>query len=95
MPRLPAIADLTRRRTAQLLAVRKGRAGGLAKHFDLSALGFSVPQYRARAGVIATCTGGKSHFEASSPESFADFEAGHRTPARLSRLLIALAKGAW
>lgn len=76
MQSLQAIADPTRRRIIELLAVRERTAGELVKEFDLSAPAISQHLNVLReAGLVTTRAEGQSRIQALNPEGFADLEA--------------------
>ena len=76
MQSLLAIADPTRRRIIELLAVRERTAGELVKQFDLSAPAISQHLNVLReAGLVTTRAEGQSRIQALNPEGFDDLEA--------------------
>ena len=76
MQSLLAIADPTRRRIVELLAVRERTAGELVKEFDMSAPAISQHLNVLRdAGLVKTRAEGQSRIQALNPEGFDDLEA--------------------
>ena len=76
MQSLLAIADPTRRRIVELLAVRERTAGELVQAFDLSAPAISQHLNVLReAGLVVTRAEGQSRIQALNPEGFDDLEA--------------------
>ena len=76
MQSLLAIADPTRRRILELLAVRERTAGELVKEFDLSAPAISQHLNVLReAGLVTTRAEGQSRIQALNPDGFDDIEA--------------------
>lgn len=76
MQSLLAIADPTRRRIIELLAVSERTAGELVKQFDLSAPAISQHLNVLReAGLVTTRAEGQSRIQALNPEGFDDLEA--------------------
>ncbi len=76
MQSIPAIADPTRRRIIELLAVRERTAGELVNEFDISAPAISQHLNVLReAGLVTTRAEGQSRIQALNPEGFDDLEA--------------------
>jgi DNA-binding transcriptional ArsR family regulator len=76
MQSLLAIADPTRRRIVELLAVRERTAGQLVEEFDLSAPAISQHLNILReAGLVTTRIAGQSRIQALNPAGFDDLEA--------------------
>lgn len=76
MQSLQAIADPTRRRIVELLAVRERTAGELVEAFDLSAPAISQHLNVLReAGLVKTRAEGQSRIQALDPAGFDDLEA--------------------
>ncbi len=76
MQSLLAIADPTRRRIVELLAVRERTAGELVDEFDLSAPAISQHLNVLReAGLVKTRAEGQSRIQALDPDGFDDLEA--------------------
>lgn len=92
MQSLGAIADPTRRRIVELLAVRDRTAGELVEAFDLSAPAISQHLNVLReAGLITTRAEGQSRIQSINPAGFDDLDAWlQRTRAVWSRRLDAL-----
>jgi DNA-binding transcriptional ArsR family regulator len=92
MQSLPALADPTRRRIVELLAVRERTAGELVREFDLSAPAISQHLNVLReAGLVTTRAEGQSRIQALNPEGFDDLEAWlQKTRSIWSRRLDAL-----
>lgn len=92
MHSLSAIADPTRRRIVELLAVRERTAGELVEEFDLSAPAISQHLNVLReAGLVTTRADGQSRIQALNPAGFDDLEAWlQKTRAVWSRRLDAL-----
>lgn len=92
MQSLVAIADPTRRRIIELLAVRERTAGELVKEFDMSAPAISQHLNVLReAGLVTTRAEGQSRIQALNPEGFDDIEAWlQQTRSIWSRHLDAL-----
>ena len=92
MQRLPAIADPTRRRIVELLAVRERTAGELVKEFHLSAPAISLHlNVRGEAGRVTTGAESQSRIPALHPDGFDDREDGlAKTRSVWSRQLDAL-----
>jgi DNA-binding transcriptional ArsR family regulator len=75
MQSLLAIADPTRRRIVELLAVRERTAGELVKEFDLSAPAISQHLNVLReAGLVTTRAEGQSRIQALNPEGLDELE---------------------
>src|SRR6185503_20779182 len=76
MQSLLALADPTRRRIVELLAVRERTAGELVEEFDLSAPAISQHLNVLReAGLVTTRAEGQSRIQALNPAGFDDLEA--------------------
>ena len=76
MQSLLAIADPTRRRIIELLAVRERTAGELVKQFDMSAPAISQHLNVLReAGLVITRAEGQSRIQTLNPQGFDDVEA--------------------
>ncbi len=76
MQSLVAIADPTRRRIVELLAVRERTAGELVEEFDMSAPAISQHLNVLRAaGLVKTRADGQSRIQALNPDGFDDLEA--------------------
>ena len=92
MKSLLAIADPTRRRIVELLAVRERTAGELVQEFDLSAPAISQHLNVLReAGLVTTRAEGQSRIQALNPRGFDDVEAWlQKTRSVWSRRLDAL-----
>ena len=76
MQSLAAIADPTRRRIVELLAVRERTAGELVGEFDMSAPAISQHLKILReAGLVTTRAEGQSRIQALNPSGFDDLEA--------------------
>ncbi len=76
MQSLLAIADPTRRRIVELLAVRERTAGELVDEFDMSAPAISQHLNVLReAGLVKTRAEGQSRIQALDPDGFDDLEA--------------------
>ena len=76
MQSLLAIADPTRRRIVELLAVRERTAGELVEEFALSAPAISQHLNVLReAGLVKTRAEGQSRIQALNPDGFDDLEA--------------------
>ena len=92
MQSLLAIADPTRRRIVELLAVRELSAGQLVEEFDLSAPAISQHLNVLReAGLVRTRAEGQSRIQSLNPAGFDELDAWlHRTRAMWSRRLDAL-----
>jgi DNA-binding transcriptional ArsR family regulator len=75
MQSLLAIADPTRRRIVELLAVRERTSGELVHEFDLSAPAISQHLNVLReAGLVTTRAEGQSRIQALNPEGFDELE---------------------
>lgn len=92
MESLQAIADPTRRRIVELLAVRDRTAGELVEEFDLSAPAISQHLNVLReAGLVTTRAEGQSRIQTLNPEGFDDLDAWlQKTRLVWSRRLDAL-----
>src|SRR6186997_430123 len=92
MQSLLALADPTRRRIIELLAVRDRTAGELVQEFDMSAPAISQHLNVLRdAGLVTTRAEGQSRIQALNPAGFDDLEAWlEKTRAVWSRRLDAL-----
>src|ERR1700674_2892265 len=92
MQSLPALADPTRRRIVELLAVRERTAGELVKEFEVSAPAISQHLNVLRqAGLVTTRAEGQSRIQALNPDGFDDIEVWlQKTRAVWSRRLDAL-----
>lgn len=92
MQSLAAIADPTRRRIVELLAVRERTAGELVQEFDMSAPAISQHLNVLReAGLVTTRAEGQSRIQSLNPEGFDEVEAWlQKTRAVWSRRLDAL-----
>ena len=92
MQSLLALADPTRRRMVELLAVRQRTAGELVEEFDLSAPAISQHLNVLReAGLVTTRAEGQSRIQVLNPEGLDDLEAWlQKTRAIWSRRLDAL-----
>lgn len=76
MQSLAAIADPTRRKIVELLAVRERTSGELVAEFDLSAPAISQHLNILReAGLVTTRAEGQSRIQALNPDGFDDLEA--------------------
>jgi DNA-binding transcriptional ArsR family regulator len=76
MQSLLAIADPTRRRIIELLAVRERTAGELVKQFEMSAPAISQHLNVLReAGLVTTRAEGQSRIQMLNPQGFDDVEA--------------------
>jgi DNA-binding transcriptional ArsR family regulator len=89
---LLAIADPTRRRIVEMLAVRERSAGEIVEEFDMSAPAISQHLNVMReAGLVITRAEGQSRIQALNPEGFDDLETWlQKTRAVWSRRLDAL-----
>ena len=87
-----ALADPTRRRIVELLAVRDRTAGELVREFDLSAPAISQHLNVLReAGIVTTRAEGQSRIQSLHPDGLDDLEAWlQKTRATWSRRLDAL-----
>ncbi len=75
MQSLLAIADPTRRRIVELLAVKERTAGELVDEFDMSAPAISQHLNVLReAGLVKTRAEGQSRIQALNPDGFDDLE---------------------
>jgi DNA-binding transcriptional ArsR family regulator len=92
MQSLLAIADPTRRRIVELLAVRERTAGELVAEFDLSAPAISQHLKVLReAGLVTVRAEGQSRVQALNPNGFGPLEAWLETTRSVwSRRLDAL-----
>ena len=92
MQSLIAIADPTRRRIVELLAVRERTAGELVAEFDMSAPAISQHLKVLRdAGLITVRAEGQSRVQVINPEGFGELEAWmEKTRSVWSRRLDAL-----
>ena len=92
MQSLAAIADPTRRRIVELLAVRDRPAGELVDEFDMSAPAISQHLNVLReAGLVVTRAEGQSRIQSLNPAGLDELEAWlQRTRAFWSRRLDAL-----
>ena len=92
MQSLTAIADSTRRRIVELLAVRDRTAGELVEEFNLSAPAISQHLNILReSGLIITRAEGQSRIQSLNPDGFDDLEAWlEKTRSVWSRRLDAL-----
>lgn len=92
MQSLTAIADPTRRRIVELLAVRDRTAGELVEEFNLSAPAISQHLNILReSGLIVTRAEGQSRIQSLNPDGFDDLEAWlEKTRSVWSRRLDAL-----
>jgi DNA-binding transcriptional ArsR family regulator len=76
MQSLLAIADPTRRRIVELLAVRERTAGELVKEFDMSAPAISQHLNVLReAGLVTTRAEGQSRIQTLNPAGLDDVDA--------------------
>ena len=76
MQSLAAIADPTRRRIVELLAVRERTAGELVEEFDMSAPAISQHLNVLReAGLVTTRVDGQSRIQTLNPAGLDDLEA--------------------
>jgi DNA-binding transcriptional ArsR family regulator len=92
MQSLLAIADPTRRRIVELLAMRERTAGELVDEFDISAPAISQHlKVLHKAGLVTVRAEGRSRVQALNPEGFGDLEDWlERTRSVWSRRLDAL-----
>lgn len=92
MQSLAAIADPTRRRIIELLAVRDRTAGELVGEFDLSAPAISQHLNVLReAGLVATRAEGQTRVQSLNPAGLDELDAWlDKTRATWSRRLDAL-----
>lgn len=76
MQSLLAIADPTRRRIVELLAMKERTAGELVEEFDMSAPAISQHLNVLReAGLVKTRAEGQSRIQTLNPDGFDDLEA--------------------
>ena len=92
MQSLLAIADPTRRRIVELLAVRERTAGELVEEFDMSAPAISQHLNVLReAGLVITRAEGQSRIQSLNPAGLDELDAWlEKTRAVWSRRLDAL-----
>jgi DNA-binding transcriptional ArsR family regulator len=92
MQSLAALADPTRRRIVELLAVRDRTAGDLVEEFDMSAPAISQHLNVLRdAGLVITRAEGQSRIQSLNPAAFDELDAWlEKTRATWSRRLDAL-----
>lgn len=92
MQSLLAIADPTRRRIVELLAVRERTAGELVEEFDMSAPAISQHLNVLReAGLLVTRAEGQSRIQSLNPAGLDELDAWlEKTRAVWSRRLDAL-----
>jgi DNA-binding transcriptional ArsR family regulator len=92
MQSLAAIADPTRRRIVELLAVRDRTAGELVDEFDMSAPAISQHLKILReAGLVTVRAEGQSRIQALNPDGFDEIDAWlEKTRSFWSRRLDAL-----
>ena len=92
MQSLAAIADPTRRRIVELLAVRERTAGELVDEFDLSAPAISQHLKVLReAGLVITRAEGQSRIQSLNPNGFDELDTWlEKTRSVWSRRLDAL-----
>jgi DNA-binding transcriptional ArsR family regulator len=92
MQSLLAIADPTRRRIVELLAVRERTSGELVEEFDLSAPAISQHLNVLReAGLVTTRAEGQTRIQALNPDGLDELDAWlEKTRAIWSRRLDAL-----
>lgn len=92
MQSLLAIADPTRRRIVELLAVRERTAGELVEEFDMSAPAISQHLNVLReAGLVVTRAEGQSRIQALNPDGLDELDAWlEKTRAVWSRRFDAL-----
>ena len=92
MQSLQALADPTRRRIVELLAVRERTAGELVSEFDVSAPAISQHLNVLRdAGLVTTRVEGQSRIQTLNPDGFDDLEVWlQKTRSIWSRRLDAL-----
>jgi DNA-binding transcriptional ArsR family regulator len=92
MQSLVALADPTRRRIVELLAVRERTAGELVREFDMSAPAISQHLNVLReAGLVVTRAEGQSRIQTLNPDGLDDLEAWlEKTRSVWSRRLDAL-----
>jgi DNA-binding transcriptional ArsR family regulator len=76
MQSLAAIADPTRRRIVELLAVHERTAGELVEKFDMSAPAISQHLNILReAGLVTTRAEGQSRIQSLNPDGFNELDA--------------------
>jgi len=76
MQSLAAIADPTRRRIVELLAVRERTAGELVREFDVSAPAISQHLKVLReAGLVTVRAEGQSRIQSLNPDGFDNLDA--------------------
>jgi len=87
-----AIADPTRRRIIELLAVRERTAGELVSQFDMSAPAISQHlKVLHESGLVTVRAEGQSRVQTLNPDGFGDLEAWlEKTRSVWSRRLDAL-----
>jgi DNA-binding transcriptional ArsR family regulator len=92
MQSLAAIADPTRRRIIELLAIRDRTAGELVKEFDMTAPAISQHLKVLReAGLVTVRAEGQSRIQMINPDGFQELDDWlNRTRAFWSRRLDAL-----
>lgn len=92
MQTLAAIADPTRRRIVELLAVRDRTAGELVKEFDMTAPAISQHLKVLReAGLVSVRAEGQTRIQMINPDGFQELDDWlNRTRAFWSRRLDAL-----
>jgi DNA-binding transcriptional ArsR family regulator len=92
MQSLAALADPTRRRIVELLALRDRTAGELVEEFDMSAPAISQHLNVLRdAGLVITRAEGQSRIQSLNPAAFDELDAWlEKTRAAWSRRLDAL-----
>lgn len=92
MESLAAIADPTRRRIVELLAVRERTAGELVEKFDLSAPAISQHLKILReAGLVTVRAEGQSRVQVINPDGFTELDSWlEKTRSVWSRRLDAL-----
>jgi len=96
MQSLAAIADPTRRRIVELLAVRERTAGELVDEFDMSAPAISQHLKVLReAGLVTTRAEGQSRIQSLNPDGFDELDTWlEKTRSIWSSRLDALAEDA-
>jgi DNA-binding transcriptional ArsR family regulator len=89
---IQAIADPTRRRIVELLAIRERTAGELVGEFDMSAPAISQHlKVLHQAGLVAVRVEGQTRVQSLNPGGFGDLEAWlEKTRSVWSRRLDAL-----
>jgi DNA-binding transcriptional ArsR family regulator len=94
MQSLVALADPTRRRIVELLAVRERTAGELVDNFDMSASAISQHLKVLReVGLVTVRAEGQSRVQALNPDGFGDLENWlEKTRSVWSHRLDALAR---